>query len=373
MSNQDTPHQRNVNPSPTNYSFPASPASITSSFPSLPSLNSNDFNNHYIPNPNPLLYSDLGDLPAPLNPPPPVTWSIDRTANPNPNPPLDGLAYQVHNVFDNIRDNLSEISKTLGNPTMDFNTFNLYFKITPDQFINYLLRHVFNVFINTKTLLSKQRETYTHKVSKVLNKLYHARVHNMTESHIKTMFIATQFVLRQSIVYQQHYFDCFLEDTYNAYDGDENMDNISCPKGIYERFLFAIADACILYCIEFKKKRKKNNSKKRKRSTITPPQNSKHNATLGGQKSMYNTCDKPKYIKLIRLFKKEVPDMNELAKEWSHIFEEDQGKTMTPEQLKSHFIEFMNRTYKRYGISKRKEIEEYAKNIEYAFTNREFG
>jgi hypothetical protein len=319
MSNQSPPHQ-------TNYSFPASPATIISSYPSIPSLNSNDFNTHYNPNEA----NNLGDIP-------------------------EGDAYHVHNVFDNIRDNLSEISTTLGNPTLNFNTFNTYFRITPSQFINYLLEHVF-------TNNSTQRIT---NVSKVLHKLYNARVNYMSETHINTMFICTQFVLRQSIVFQQHYFDCFLEDTYNAYDGDENMDNISCPKGIYERFLFAIADACILYCTEFKKKRKrKQNSKKKK---------SKHNSTLGGQKSMYNTCDNPKYIKLIRLFKKEVPDMNELTKEWSSIFEEDEGKTMTAEQLKSHFIEFMNRTYKRYGINKKIEIEKYATDFEYAFRNREFG
>jgi hypothetical protein len=283
-----------------------------------------------------------------------------------PTAPPDGVAYHVHNVFDNIRDNLDEITKTLGSPTMTFREFNEYFKITPKQFEIYLIEEVFKTFIVHKTPNNTQRDEYLEKVEAVIFKLYQARKNYMTDHHITSMFFWTQFVLRQPKVFQLHYFDCFLEDTFTAYDGGINMDNISCPKGIYERFLLAIADACILYCTEFKKQRKRKTRKKKQIQT-------EKQETRGGMKSMYNTCDKPKYVKIIRLFKKEVPDMNTLTQEWSSIFKEEEGKKMNAVQLKSHFIEFMDRSYKRYGLNNRTQIEERAKDLEYAFEAKVFG
>ena len=183
---------------------------------------------------------------------------------------------------------------------------------------------------------------------------------------MNNMFNWSQFVLRQPKEFQIAYFDCYLEDTYTSYDGDDDEDNISCPKGIYERQLIAIGDACIMYCTKYEKKQK--SATKRSRSS------EKKNKT-SSIRSSYSNCEKSKYIKLIKLFKKEIPDLNDLTKEWSKILDCDDTKNISAENLKKHFIDFMTKTYKRFGIDKENEILKRAKDFEdmLVFENKTFG
>ena len=254
------------------------------------------------------------------------------------------LAWNVHDVFNNIRDNEKEIIETLGGPHTDL----FLFQIGPDQLLT-----GFQEFCNR--VLQKHDSSPTikqNKLHKVVTKLSLAKREYLQNENICSVFTAIQFVMRQPDVFQKYYVDLFIEDTFHAYEGEE----ISCPRGIVERMLFAIADACLLYCTSWKKKlkQKKNRTKRKKGGG-------------GGVKntSQYKRCTNPIYRKLIRLFKKEVPDINQLTKEWALIFEEAEvvGK-MSAEELKKNFIAFMTRKYQAYGLTQTELILQRANQFE---------
>lgn len=277
--------------------------------------------------------------------------------------PIEGNAYLVHNAFNNIKDNFPKISKALGKPTISFKKFNEMFMVLQDQFMMYLQDHFFRMLIGRKTNSSQDRQEYLEQVEQILQKLYEAGNFVSSET-MNNMFNWSQFVLRQPTDFQIAYFDCFLEDTYNAYDSD--TDGISCPKGIYERMLFSIGDACVIYCTEYEKKKKSATKKSNSGS-------SKKNKTVGRFNSLYSNCEKSKYIKLIKLFKKEIPEMNDLIQQWSSILDRDEGKNMEPKLLKENFIAFLKNTYLRYGIDNTKKINQMAEDLDYVFKNKEFG
>ena len=281
------------------------------------------------------------------------------------NAPTLGIAYHVHNVFENIKENEYLITDTLGGPHSDLHLF----IIGTEEFLN-------GFFGSCSQILQRHYpspiyEQQLNKMSLILNKLDRARNEYLSEENISNMFTWIQFVLRQPDVFQKYYIDVFIEDTFHAYNG--KTDTISCPKGIVERVLFAIADACILYCVTFKKPRKKKNKNKTSRRGHT-----NHSTTMRGGKwkSMYSKCDNPVYRKLIRLFKKEVPDLNSLSQEWAIILEDtDEMAKITPVNLKANFIAFMTRKYALFGLTQTDQISKRAIQYEEAkiFENKSFG
>ena len=280
--------------------------------------------------------------------------------------PVNGIAHHVHNVFENLRDNLDEITSTLGGSInvslLQMNYHDIIAGL--DRFFLILLSKFYSLskLVGYENLNDEGKMNY-NKLILIMEKLELDGEEHLTFDALNNIFTWIQFVLRQPESFQYHYLDCFIHDTYNAYDGLEEGGNISCPKGIYERLLFAIGDACVLYCSQYKK-RKKSTRKTKKLSR----------GGANKQKSVYSTCDKPVYRKLIRLFKKEVPDMNDLTKEWSGIFDTDLGNKLTPLQLKLHFIEFMERKFTFYGLNQTKDIHARANELEAAdiFINKTF-
>lgn len=293
----------------------------------------------------PVYYHSQEDLPSPT----------EYVAAPVPNV---GIAYQVHHVFQNIQDNFKDIMNTLGGP-VDIYILN----IGPSDFM-VGLDEFFVQVINNMNENEESRSLHYEKIRLIEEKLDLAGSEVLTRETTNNMFTWIQFVLRQPVSFQQHYIDCFVRDTYHAYDG--SRDTISCPKGIYERLFLAIGDACVLYCTLYKKPNKKQKTKKKKNS---------FNMTRGGgvKKSTFHRCDNPVYRKLIRLFKKEVPDMNDLTKEWSVIFCSDTNE-LSAIQLKQNFIDFMDAKYKMYGLNHMKAIQKRADELEEAeiFERREF-
>ena len=149
----------------------------------------------------------------------------------------------------------------------------------------------------------------------------------------------------------------------------------SCVKGIRERLLLSIADACILYCTEYKKKHKpktKNTMRKRNKARKVRLKTAKKLAKIGGAVSEFKKCDNPLYKRLLHLFKKEIPDMNELTKEWSVIFTGGLADSLTTAQIKQEFIDFMERKYKLYGVDNSVKIKERADSFDEIFERREF-
>ena len=268
-------------------------------------------------------------------------------------PPAPGIAFHVHDVFDNIRENAHEIMDSLGGPHPDLYIFQIGSKELLTGFYEWCVR------ILRKHYSSPKLEIEMDKLFQIVQKLELAKREYLQSENISVIFTAIQFVIRQPDVFQKYYIDLFIEDTFNAYHGKE--DTISCPKGIVERILFAIADACLLYCVTYKKKRKPKKHKTRKSDTRT-----QNNTTRGGVSSQYKKCDNPLYRKLIRLFRKEVPDINVLTSEWARIFDDTEGiANMTAAELKINFIDFMTRKYKSYGLTQQTDkIKERADHFE---------
>ena len=281
--------------------------------------------------------------------------------------PMQGIAFHVHNVFENIKENFEEIMETLGGQ-VDLTIF----KIGPVEFCR-ALNEAFKKIMLKIGYSDRVFQKKTDEIQTVLAKLCLAK-EQVTEKTINEMFTWIQFVLRQPVEFQVHYVNFFIEDTFYGYNGAINSDTVSCTKGIYERILLSIGDACVGYCTEFKKKRKRKlNKSARKRKS-----KSKKNQTISGggeNKSVFHSCDNALYRKLIRLFKKEIPDMNEMTKEWAKIFDEDFSKNLTPELLQDNFITFMNNKYTRYGVNHSSAVQKRAQEFAAAdvFKNRGFG
>jgi hypothetical protein len=304
-----------------------------------------------------------------------------------------GMAYHVHNVFENIKDNYEKIIEALGGRIQ----LELLPMVGPNELIAGLDSLFATIIMRKYGTPFKEGAEY-FKVNKILDKLWRAKREFLGDHIRNEIFTWIQFVIRQPDSFQFEYIDCFINDTFFAYDGIG--DNISCPKGISERLLLSIADACILYCIQYKKKNKKKTKRtekkkkaktKKKEKLLTaarrditvnqrptsapnqrPASAPNQRPIAGGMKSEFVKCDNLTYRKLIHLFKKEVPDMNELTKEWSVIFTGTLADTMTTAQIKQEFIDFMERKYKLYGLNYSAAINRRADEFDEIFERREF-
>jgi hypothetical protein len=289
-----------------------------------------------------------------------------------------GRAYQIHNVFTNINDNMDGIIKTMGGKLTIYPL-----DLSKDNFFNSMKFSFYECFLDGP-YTKEQVDTFKEQLLQILEKLWNSDFIQLPkkpyDGPCDNIFTWHQFVLRQPPEFQSHYIECYIKDTYNAYNAD-NGDGISCIEGIYERMLTSIGDACVLYCTEFKKKNKKKNKKqtKRKRKNHTNhnrTQNSNRSIQAGGTyKSQFRKCENPIYRKLIKLFKKEIPDINDFTQEWSRLFDEESSKRMSVADLKTNFIIFMNRKYSLYGLNNEKNVAKRAEELEQAniFENREFG
>lgn len=252
-------------------------------------------------------------------------------------PPMEeGIAYHVHNVFDHVKENMEEIMTAVGGRInvylLQVNTLDIMAGV--DNFFYILLLKFYGL---NGTELNDEGKSKFDQIRRIEYKLELAANEFLTVETTNNIFTWIQFVMRQPDIFQQHYLECFIIDTYNAHDGFDDGTNISCPKGIYERFLLAIGDACVLYCTQFKKKGRHTRRKKQQKGG-------------NNNKSLFHKCDNPTYRTLIRLLKKEVPDINEFIKEWSAIFECARAQAMSPLQLKQDYVDFLDRKFQRYGL-----------------------
>ena len=270
-----------------------------------------------------------------------------------------GIAFEVHNAFENIKENYEKIIQEMGGRIY----LDILTTIGPDELVNSLDLFFAEIIAKRDNTPLRQGEEY-QKLKRILTRLWYAKNEVLTGHFRNEIFTWFQFVMRQPESFQFQYATYFIEDTISAYS-----DEMSCVKGIRERLLLSIADACILHCFQFKKKHKRKTrhaAKKHKANQKTAK------ATLGGSPSKFKKCDNPLYRRLIHLFKKEVPDMNELTKEWSVIFTKDTAEKMTTEQIRQDFIDFMERKYKLYNIDNSDAIRKRAVELEEIFKNKEF-
>ena len=289
----------------------------------------------------------------------------------------EGVAYQVHNVFANISDNLEKINETLG--MVYIGSFGMDKEFVFLGFESILV--LFSKFgIDLNMYDEETHEIQVRKIKKVLTKLYHSNIYtNYTGDHI---FSWLNFVINQPEEFAVNYVQRFIEDTFHAYDAspdsmtsqDDSLPghNISCPNGIYERLLLTIGTTCIMYCTEHKIKKKRKTKKKKTKKTKKTVKNQS-----GGKRrkslSKFKDCDKPLYRKLIRLFKLEVPDINTLTQQWATTILPN-AQHLEPNELKMNFIEYMNRNFLLYGINNKAKIEKRAEEFEQmgVFVDKEF-
>ena len=316
--------------------------------------------------------SDVYSYSIPSRTPPSLTLDdLATDFNQDPEVPEvqgEGIAYQIHNVFANIRENMDEIFKTMGGRLTVFPL-----DLSKDSFF-----HCMNWSFKDFIVNDSEGIVYEKKVKEILDKLHLSTLIQPPrvpyDGLCDDIFTWQQFVMRQPQEFRTHYIRCFVEDTYHAYDGEDGL-GISCVEGIYERILTSIGDACILYCTEFKKKNKKKRKTKKKTNGKSKSSTRSTSQAGGNYKSKFHKCENPVYKKLIKLFKKEIPDINELTKDWSKIFKDEFSASLTETQLKTNFIQFVNKKYTLYGLDKKAIVEKRANELEEAgiFANREFG
>ena len=304
-----------------------------------------------------------------------------RQQNEGPGPAAEfivhtGMAWQVHNVFENIKENYEKIIHEFGGRVY----LDILTSVGPDELINGLDLFFAEIISKRDNTPLRDGPEYT-KIKKILNRLWLAKQEYLDSHFRNEIFTWFQFVMRQPNSFQFQYVTCFIEDTFFAYD---NGDTLSCVKGIRERLLLSIADACVLYCTQYKKKHKPKTKNTKKKKTIARRLKQKTakklatlarlqmNQTMGGAVSEFKKCDNPTYRRLIRLFKKEVPDMNELTKEWAVIFTGGLADSLTTKQIKDEFIDFMERKYTLYGIDNSVAIQIRADSFDDIFERREF-
>jgi hypothetical protein len=302
---------------------------------------------------------------------PDVGFEVARHVQPQQEPqPHMGMADQVHNVFENIKVNYETIIQEFGG--------RIYLNILPN--VPDILISGLDLFF--AQIIAKRDNTPLNsgpeygKIVEILNRLWWAKNEYLEGQSGNDIFTWVQFVMRQSDTFQFHYITCFIKDTYFAYNDGNTL---SCVRGIHERLLLSIADACILYCTQNQKPIKTKNTtykkakakarKKMKKTAKTVVKSARKNM-IGG--ALSKTCDNPIYRKLIRLFKKEVPDMNDLTKEWAVIFTGGLADSLNTSQIKKSFIDFMERKYTLYGIENSVAIQIRADSFDEIFERREF-
>jgi hypothetical protein len=247
--------------------------------------------------------------------------------------------------------------------------------LSKDDFFNCMKNSFYECFLDGP-YTNEEVNTFKEQILQILEKLWNSVFITAPlkpyDGPCDNIFTWHQFVLRQPQEFKSHYVECYIKDTYYAYNAD-NGDGISCIEGIYERMLTSIGDACVLYCTEFQKKKKK---KKKQNKTKKTKSNSSRSTQYGGTyKSQFRKCSDPTYRNLIKLFKKEVPDINDFTQEWSKIFDDKSSIKMSVADLKRNFITSMNRKYSLYGLNNETAVLKRAQELEEAniFENREFG
>ena len=165
---------------------------------------------------------------------------------------LVGVAFEIHNAFSKInlpnlvhfvRANASELIH------MDYSTV--------DAFLNNI-NDIFSVYINTHFLdyTHEKKNSLLDHLKRVLGKIrcidYDYEMDSIDMFRWEFLRLIISFVMKQEVNFVENYINTFIEDSYKAYSS-ATMDpeaNISCPKGIIERFVLSLHSASVLLCPE---------------------------------------------------------------------------------------------------------------------------
>jgi len=186
----------------------------------------------------------------------------------------------------------------------------------------------------------QEKDEMIRKLAEFMNRVDSAREISEMPRNKEVVKKSVDFVLEQPPNFIEEYIKTLIKDCYGAYSGPDGS-GISCVPGVIERFYMLVGDIVYQLCPE------------------------------------ENVCEnKEVYSRLLTLFRKRI-NKNELTQEWaSKYLESDDFKTMTAEERKRHYIDFMRGKYRDMDLldeHTEKIINDEANAIDYVFDTLQFG
>ena len=286
--------------------------------------------------------------------------SIDNIDN-NPlqahNYQRQGIAYQVHNIFDSFVPKIPSY-------------FQLINITTPDDFytsrnISYYAYSKMEPFIRSH-FTEEEKAQKIEELKKVLNNFYLATdVSNNDPTKIligKTI----DFVFQQTPEFIDYYIHKFINDSYYAYDDNgSNRETISCADGIVERFVLSVRGA-IVFVLSVR-----DADESAVAAAVVPED--ENNQIL---KELMDLFDKNINIneftqKWAKTFLNDDPDLNsENHKNYTYLHSLDENAR------KKHYIDFITDEYRKIGLYNDEigvKIQNEADRLNYVFSSLQFG
>ena len=206
------------------------------------------------------------------------------------------------------------------------------------------IENKFIQFINNENnFKGDDKEKLITTLQNVLNKS--KRCGNPTGEISSIMNKAVEFAFRQNVRFTEAYIDIFIDETSKAYN--TGTDNISCVKGIKERFYTSLLSAALQV----------------------------------GTIEDFPITPEIKILYCIASTGNTQKDPNEILQKWSELWEEknaEEWKQMSKEEREEHLKQFMLDEYKKdICFEENKKIikniiDENVKKIEYVFNNNEY-
>jgi hypothetical protein len=216
-----------------------------------------------------------------------------RAAQPAVRPPPPqpaGVAFEIHNAFDNFK--INEFMKII----------NISIYRNREAPLQPLIDNV-----NANANLSPEKKTeLTQKIDRIFNTL---KQYSNYQEKLDNIIACIQYVLMQPQDFIDIYIDTFITDCLKAYTTGNAQ---SCVKGMYERVYFAFRDTVSTICLD------------QIQGTGNAP-----------------LC-KPEYIKIFDCFYENIPTelLNEYSQQW---FQErsESAESMSPENRIEDFVSFV--------------------------------
>jgi len=245
-------------------------------------------------------------------------------------PPPRGIAFEVHNEFDSIRNRLQglyEIIKTKQQSVVPL-------KIIQSFFIKFI----------KSNFPEQERTTAIEQLKEVLNK-YRLSSYSQQPDIRKNVSIVYRFVKEQPKEFIDFYIRAFIQDCYFAYPDAEPGLGISCVAGIIEKFVLILKQTAIALCPG-------------------------------------NDCENETYKKINNFFNNKIDKemLNKFAEEWGNEYLLPENENKSPEDRKESFRSFVINKLTENGLNFENLDEEsktvfrdYLTEIDYVFETGYFG
>jgi uncharacterized protein YjbI with pentapeptide repeats len=235
--------------------------------------------------------------------------------------PPQGLAFEVHNKFTRIEQLKNQYLEIINQPNKQYEDIYTYIK---DNFTSNIIR----LFPDD----SEKLNLFNTAFNQINNNDYF----RIPERYIDLIGKSIDFAFSQDDEFKKQYIITFLDESCRAYSGPR--DNLSCPKGIVERFILSVGSAAQILCTA--------------------------------------ECNNETYQKLDELFYPKF-DIDTVSSEWwNNLSESKEVTDMSKEERKEHFKKYLRDKAKElnnYNDDIEQKITNYANEIDYSFENLTLG